>query len=343
MRVCVLGAGAIGGLIGGRLCLAGEDVTLIGLGPHFETLRTEGLELVGRNQRQRIRAFRTAETPEEAGPHDVVILGLKAYDIAAVAPRMPALYESETVVVTLQNGIPWWYFKRHGGPFDGRRLETLDPHGRIEAHVPARRILGCVTYPAAAVPEPGVVRHVEGSGLPLGELDGSETARLGRIGAMFRRAGFKSWVLPDVRAEIWLKAWGSLSFNPVSALTGATLEDICRFPATRRLVRSLMEEAKAVCDALGVEVRRTVEERIDGAERVGAHKTSMLQDVEHGRKLEAEALVGAVLEVAHLTGTPAPAIEAVYGLLGLLDRTLRQRGSRRFVAREDRVQREAFS
>lgn len=331
MRVCVLGAGAIGGLIGGRLALAGEEVTLLGLGPHFDALRSDGLEIVRGDGRVRVRDFRAVDTPEEAGPQDVVFLAVKAYDIHEVAPRLPSLYGPDTVVVTLQNGIPWWYFQRHGGPLDGRRLETLDPGGQIRAHVPPERIVGCIAYPAAVVPEPGVVRHVEGSGLPLGELDGSETPRLVALGESLRAAGFKSWVLSDVRAEIWLKAWGSLSFNPVSALTGATLEEICRFPGTRGLVRRLMEEAKAVSDALGVRVRRSVEERISGGERVGPHKTSMLQDTEHGRRLEVEALVGTVLELAELTSTPAPALEAVYGLIGLLDRSLRKRGGRRFV------------
>ncbi|MCZ6482451.1 MAG: 2-dehydropantoate 2-reductase, partial [Alphaproteobacteria bacterium] len=255
---------------------------------------------------------------------DMVILALKAHQIEAVASEIPALFRPETIVVPVQNGIPWWYFQRHGGEFDGRRLETLDPTGVIEANIEAGRIIGCVVYPAAAVTGPGVIHHVEGDRFPVGELDGSESERVKTLSETLIDAGFRSRVIEDIRSEIWLKAWGNLSFNPISALTHATLADICRFPETRALAASMMKEAQDIAEKLGIEFRHTIDKRIDGAEAVGAHKTSMLQDVEARRKLEVEALIGAVIELGRLTNTPTPAIDAVYACVKLLDKALTQ-------------------
>jgi 2-dehydropantoate 2-reductase len=242
--------------------------------------------------------------------------------IAQLAPAMRALYGNDTAVLTVQNGIPWWYFQRHGGPHDGRRIEAVDPTGEIAAQIEAERIVGCVVYPAGAVVAPGVVKHVEGNRFPVGELDGSTTGRVEKISETFIGAGFKSFVLDDIRSEIWLKAWGNLSFNPISALSHATLVDICQHPLTRDLAQKMMEESQEVAGKLGITFRHTIEKRISGAEGVGKHKTSMLQDVEAGRALELDALIGAIVEMGRLTDTPTPHIDAVHALVALLNKTM---------------------
>ncbi len=325
MRICIVGAGAIGGLLGARLADAGNDVTFIDRGAHLEAIRRDGLRLVMADGGEIVARCPATDDFAEPGPQELVILGVKAHVIPAVAPRLPALFDSDTMVVTVQNGLPWWYFQKHGGPFDGRRLETLDPDGVIESHIEADRVIGCVVYPAAAVEAPGVIRHVEGDRFPVGELDGRETERVRRLSETLEGAGFRSRILDDIRSEIWLKAWGNLSFNPISALTRATLVEICRFPETRELAASMMREAQAIAEKLGVTFRHTIEKRIAGAEAVGAHKTSMLQDVEAGRPLEIEALVGVVIELGRMTETPTPSIDAVYACAKLLDRTVCRR------------------
>ncbi|GIW53273.1 MAG: 2-dehydropantoate 2-reductase [Gemmatimonadales bacterium] len=325
MRICIVGAGAIGGLLGARLALCGEKVTLIARGEHLAAIRRSGLRLISGEEELVVEDLQATEALDRAGRHELVILALKAHQIEAVAPGLPALYGDDTVVLTVQNGIPWWYFQKHGGPLEGRRLESLDPHGTIEEHIPAQRILGGIAYPAAERVAPGVVRHIEDNRFPVGELDGSKSERARRIAEVLSRAGFKSRVVSDIRAQIWIKLWGNLSFNPISALTGATMVEIARFPETRRLVGRMMEEARLVAEKLGVRIPFTVEQRIAGAEAVGEHKTSMLQDLEAGRSLEVEALVGAVAELGRLTETPTPHIDAVYALVKLLDRT---RGAR---------------
>lgn len=317
--VCVIGAGAVGGLVGGRMARAGADVTLVDRGARLETLRSRGLTLVSPDGgRERIEGITVAADTTAVGPQDVVVLGVKTYDLPAAVRQVPAATGPRTVVVPLQNGIPWWYFHRFGGRFDGRRLRTLDPDGAIAAGVDADRVLGCVPYVAAEVVEGGAVRHREGGYFPVGELDGSDSERVRRTAGLFERAGFRSRVLEDVRSEIWLKAWGSLSLNPISALTGATLREICRDEGTRGLARAMMEEAREVAETLGASFRRSIERRIEGAREVGDHRTSMLQDLEDGRPLEVEGLVGAVVELAELTDTPVPRIRAVYALAKLL-------------------------
>jgi len=329
MRVAVVGAGAIGGMVGGKLALSGCDVTLIARGAHLAALRRDGLHLemtAADGGRLHVPAIAATDDIAAAGPHDVVILALKAHQIAAVAKAMPALYGPETIVLTMQNGIPWWYFQRHGGPFDGRRIDCLDPDGLLTVNIPAARIIGCIAYPAATIAAPGVIRQVEGNRFPVGELDGSDSPRVRRVSEMLEAAGFKSRVLTDIRSEIWLKAWGNLAFNPISAMTHATLEDMCRFAPTRSLAQMMMEEAQAVATKLGITFRVGIDRRIAGAEAVGAHKTSMLQDVESGRELETEALVGAVAELARLTETRTPHIDAVLACTRLLGETLRRSG-----------------
>src|SRR5262249_22130017 len=249
-------------------------------------------------------------------------LAMKAHQLAAVADSVPLLCGPATVIVPMQNGIPYWYFHKLAGPLQGRALASVDPDGRIGRSIGAERVLGCVVYPASEFVAPGVVRPIEGDRFPLGELDGSISERAQRVSDAFVRAGFKAPLLPDIRAEIWLKLWGNLVFNPVSALTRATLEDICRFAPTRDLAAPMMSEAQQVAAKLGITFRVSIERRIAGAEKVGAHKTSMLQDVEAGREPEIEALVGSVVELARLTDTPTPCIDAVYALTRLLGRSV---------------------
>ncbi len=329
MRVCVAGAGAIGGFMGGRLAEAGHEVTLVTLGQHLEAIRTEGLRIVGTEGVERtVSNLGATDDFALVGPVDIVILGVKAHQIESVAAMLPALFAGHTTVVTVQSGIPWWYFQRHGGPLDGRRIECLDPLGSIERHIPAERVIGCVAYPAVEHLAPGVLRHVEGIRFPVGELDGTDSARVRGVSELFIDAGFKSPVLPDIRAEIWLKAIGSLAFNPLSALTHAYLADICRCGETRALALEMMREGERVAGKLGITLRLPPERRIAGAEQIGCHKTSMLQDVEAGQMLEIDALVNAVLELGRLTDTPTPHVAAVYACVKLLDRTLTDAGSR---------------
>jgi 2-dehydropantoate 2-reductase len=258
----------------------------------------------------------------EAGPQDVVLLTVKAHQVGDLLPELRELFGPQTVVVTMINGIPWWYFHKLPGAHEGLGLESVDPGGRLAAHIEPERIIGSVVYPATELVAPGVVKLIEGNRFTLGELDGSRSERITALSAVMMRAGFKAPVAKDIRSEIWVKLWGNLSFNPISALTHATLEDICRFPATRALASRMMLEAQTVAEALGVRFKITLEQRIAGAEAVGAHKTSMLQDVEHGRALELEALVGSVVELGRITGIPTPTIEAVYAVTSLLGRSL---------------------
>jgi 2-dehydropantoate 2-reductase len=329
MRICVVGAGAIGGLLGVRLALSGNEVTLIDQGAHLEAIKGNGLKLVMADGAEHVaKDVKATNSFEEAGPQDLVFLAIKAHYIEAVAPSLSALFGPDTMVVTVQNGLPWWYFQKHGGPFDGRRLESLDPGGVIEASIEADRIIGCVVYPAAAVTAPGVIHHVEGDRFPVGELDNRETERLRGVHDLLVNAGFRSRILTSIRSEIWLKAWGNLSFNPISALTHATLADMCEFPETTALAGHMMREAAEIAGKLGIDFRHTIERRIEGARSVGAHKTSMLQDVEAGRSLEVEALAGAIIELGRLTETPCPHIEAVYACVKLLDQTMAKEGAK---------------
>ena len=261
------------------------------------------------------------------GPQDVVVLSLKAHQIAAVADQLEALYDESTIVVPVQNGVPWWFFQKWPGPFQGRRLQSLDPDGTIERHIPPDRIVGGIAYPAAEREEPAVIRLVEGDRFPVGELDGSRSERVAALAQTLTAAGFTSRVLTDIRAHLWVKAWGNLAFNPISALTGATLVEICQLPSTRELAATMMREAGTVAERLGLRLRISVEQRIEGAEKVGAHKTSMLQDVEAGRPLEIAPLIGAFVELGRLTGTPMPATESVHALVSLLDRATAQGGA----------------
>lgn len=306
-----------------RMAAAGQAVSVVARGDHLAAIRRHGLRLLEADGREVVTPDIVASDDFAAlGPHDVVVLALKAHQIAAVADDLGHLYGPDTVVVPVQNGIGWWYFERHGGPHDGRRLRTLDPDGALAAAVLAERIVGCVAYPAAEKVRPGVIRHVEGDRFPVGELDGSRSGRAAAVASAFGEAGFTSRVLADIRSHLWVKAWGNLAFNPISALTGATLAQICRNEATRVLAAAMMNEAAEIARRLGVRIRITVEQRIAGAEKVGEHKTSMLQDAEAGRPLEVDPLVGVFVELGELTGVPTPAISSVYALVTLLNRRL---------------------
>lgn len=326
MKICVVGAGAIGGLMGADLAVAGEDVTLIDVGEHLDAIRDAGIKIRTPDLKERVvRDVRATDSFREAGKHDLVILAVKAQVIRDVVQEMRALYAPDTVVLTVQNGLPWWYFQRHGGALDGWRVSSLDPDGRIAAHLEPERIIGCIAYPAAALQSPGVIQHLYGHSFPAGELDGADTDRLRTIVNLLQGAGYKSWALDDVRSELWLKLVGVLAFNAISALTRATMGEICEHPETRALVLELMTEGQSVAEALGITLRVPLERRLRGAEKVGQHRTSMLQDVETGRPLEVEALLGSVIEVGRKVGVPTPHIETLYAYVKLLDQTLVRR------------------
>jgi 2-dehydropantoate 2-reductase len=329
LKFAIVGAGAIGGYLGARLALAGEEVTFIARNRNLAAINANGFRLIEEDGREQVaRNLRAVQRMAEAGPQDVVLLTLKAHQVKDVLPELRELFGPHTLVVTMINGLPWWYFHKLAGPYEGRSLESVDPGGVIGAHIEPERVIGGIVYPASELVEPGVVRVVEGNRFTLGELDGSRSERIEALSQAMMRAGFKSPVSKDIRGEIWVKLWGNLSFNPISALTHATLQDICRFPATRQLAARMMTEAQAIGEKLGVEFKISLDKRIAGAEAVGAHKTSMLQDVEHGRALELQALVGSVVELAQITQTPAPNIEAVHAVASLLAQTLTQQGSK---------------
>ena len=329
MRIAVIGAGAIGGYLGARLSLAGEQVVMVARNRNLEAITAHGLRLIEEDGTERhAPAVRAVAVPADAGPQDAVLLAVKAHQVGDLLPAIRGLFGPETMVVTLMNGGPWWYFQELAGPWCGRVLESVDPGGRIAAQIEPGRIVGSVVYPASELVAPGVIRVIEGNRFTLGEPDGRRSERIDALSRAMIAAGFKAPVSRDIRSEIWVKLWGNLSFNPISALTHATLEEICGFAATRALAAAMMTEAQAIGEKLGVEFKVSLDKRIAGAQAVGAHKTSMLQDVEHGRALELEALVGAVIELGRITGTPTPTIDAIHALASLLARTLSTRRGR---------------
>jgi 2-dehydropantoate 2-reductase len=333
MKIAIVGAGAIGGYAGVKLALAGERVTFMARGANLDAIRSRGVKLILSDNTELVaRDVQATADYAAAGPQDIVILAVKAHQVDTVANEVPKLFGPETTVVTMQNGIPYWYFHKHGGPYEGRCVETVDPSGTCLRRIPPERVIGCVVYPASELVAPGVIRHVEGDRFPVGELDGSASKRVQAVSECFTRSGFKSPVLDNIRAEIWLKLWGNLTFNPISALTRATLRDICQYPPTRKLAVAMMTEAQSVANKLGITFRLPIERRIAGAERVGTHKTSMLHDLEAGRVMETDALLGAVLELARMTETEAPALEAVYALTKLLGRPFEPHGQSRAAA-----------
>ena len=319
MKIAVVGAGAIGGFLGGWLSAAGEDVTFIARGANLDAITKNGMCVIGEDGVEvRSNGARAVEKMRDAGPQDAVLLTVKAHQVAAVAGDMKHLMNDETVLVTMQNGIPWWYFHKYGGEYEGRQVNAADPDGTIGRRIDSNHIVGSVVYPAATLIAPGVVQVVEGKRFTLGELDGSKSPRVQAISAVLAKAGFKAPITNDIRGEIWLKVWGNLSFNPISALAHATLMDLLQFPLTRELSMAMMREAETIANKLGITFRAGIDKRIAGAEKVGAHKTSMLHDVESGKAIEIDALVGAVVELGRLTETPTPHIDAVYACAKLL-------------------------
>ena len=333
MRFAVVGAGAIGGYLGARLSLAGHDVVFLARNKNLAAINGGGFRLtLESGHEEHAAGVRAVADAADAGPQDAVLLTVKAHQVKDVLPALRTLVGAETMLVTMTNGIPWWYFQRLAGEWQGRTLESVDPGGVLAAAIDPEQVIGSVVYPAAELVAPGVVRVIEGNRFTLGELDGSRSERIERLSKAMMAAGFKAPVSKDIRAEIWLKLWGNLSFNPVSALTHATLEGICRDADGRALVATMMAEAEAVANRLGVVFKIGIEQRIAGAEAVGAHKTSMLQDVEHGRAIELDALVGSVVELARITATPVPTIAAIHHAAGLLSRTLAAQRGRLAVA-----------
>ena len=331
MNITVIGAGAIGGLLAAKLAVAGERVGVVARGEHFQAIRERGLVL--REGAKEIVA-RVAATDRfaDAGRPDLVVLAVKAHQLAPIAADVASILSPTTMVLTAQNGIPWWYFFKHGGPYEGVRLKSVDPGGVIADHLPIDAIIAGIVYQAAEIESPGVIKHIEGNRFPLAEIDGLKSERVAALSRIFFNAGFKSPVITDVRAEIWTKLWGNLAFNPISALTRAMLDEICRFTPTRALAAAMMREAQGVGEAFGVRFRISVEQRIAGAEGIGAHKTSMLQDVEHGRAIEIEALLGSVVELARLADVATPHLDAVYAVAKLLGETAARGGDRPAVA-----------
>ncbi|MDP2007999.1 MAG: 2-dehydropantoate 2-reductase [Rubrivivax sp.] len=331
MKIAVVGAGAIGGYLGAKLARSGQEVTFIARNRNLEAINTNGFRLILEDGSEELAPvgpnLRAVQRYTDAGEQDVVLLTVKAHQVKDLLPDLRGLFGPQTMVVTMINGVPWWYFHKLAGPYEGRSLQSLDPVGLIAANIEPERLIGSVVYPASELVAPGVVKLIEGNRFSLGELDGSRSERIDALSKVMMAAGFKSPVARDIRSEIWVKLWGNLTFNPISALTHATLEDICRYPLARELAASMMREAQAVGEKLGVAFKISLEQRIAGAEAVGAHKTSMLQDVEAGRALELEALVGSVVELGRITETPTPAISAIYAATSLLSRTLQaQRG-----------------
>lgn len=314
VRICIFGAGAIGGFLGAELALAGEDVTLIARGPHLAAMQRNGLKLI-RDGKERVARVRCIENPAGAGPQDYVVITLKAHSVPGVVDRLQPLFGPETAVVWGVNGVPWWYFYALEGPWKDRRLESVDPGGVQWSGIGPKRAIGCVVYPACEVIEPGVVRHIDGDRFTLGEPTGEKTARASRLSEAMIKAGLKAPVRPRIRDEIWIKLWGNLCFNPISALTHATLDVIATDPGTKSVARAMMIEAQAIGERLGVKFGIDVDKRIAGAAAVGAHKTSMLQDLERNRPMEIDALVSAVQEMGRLVDVPTPAVDIVLALV----------------------------
>jgi len=313
MRICIYGAGAIGGYLGVQLALAGEDVTLIARGPHLAAMQQNGLKLLIDGE-ERVAHPRCTDDPSDLGPQDYVIVTLKAHSVAGVVDVMQPLLGPDTAVVTATNGVPWWYFYGLEGEWKDRRLESVDPAGVQWEKIGPERAIGCVVYPATEVAEPGVIRHLNGNRFTLGEPTGEKTERVKALSQALISAGFRAPVR-DIRDELWVKLWGNLTFNPISALTLETLDVVATDPGTRGVAKAMMIEAQAIGEKLGVRFKVEVDRRIDGAAAVGAHRTSMLQDLDKGRPMEIDALVSAVQEMGGLVDLPTPTIDVVLALV----------------------------
>src|ERR1700738_3571612 len=323
MKFAIVGAGAIGAFAGAMLARAGEDVTLIARGAHLRAMQEHGVRVRGSLGDFEARPPAT-DDPAEVGPVDVVLLTLKAHSLTAMAPRLAPLIGDETWVLSAQNGIPWWYFYRHGGEWEGTHLETVDPGGVIGQSIDPSRVIGCVVYPSTTIVEPGIVWHIEGTRFAISEPVGSKSERSRRIADSFIKAGLRCPIRANIRHDIWVKLMGNVAYNPISALTRATLIEIVQCPETRELAGAIMAEAESVAGKLGIDIGVSIEQRLEGAEKVGHHKTSMLQDVEAGRPMELEAIVGAVVELGKRMGLSLPYTNAVYACVKLLAQSAKE-------------------
>ena len=321
MKICVIGGGgAIGGYLAAKLARAGNQVTVVARGATLEAIQKNGLTLHMEDEPQPlVEAVKVVGKITEVETPDVVMLAVKAHQVEPIIDDLAKIMGPNTVLIPLQNGIPWWYFQKLAGQFHDLPIEAVDASGLIMKKINPQNIIGCVVYPATYTESPGVIRHVEGNRFPLGELDGTISERVNTISKMMTDAGFKSPILEDIRGEIWLKLWGNMTFNPISALTHEHLEGICQYPLTKDLARNMMAEAQAIAEKLGVVFRVDIERRISGAEKVGKHKTSMLQDLEAGNILEIDALLGSVIEMGRITDTPTPCLSTVFALTKLLN------------------------
>ena len=319
MKLCVFGAGAIGGLMAAKLAAQREkggdaEVTVIARGPHLAAMQSKGLTLRSEGQEITI-PVRAVASAAEAGPQDYVVVTLKAHSLPGAAQQMQPLLGPETAIVSAVNGIPWWYFHQLPAPWQGRIVESVDPGGVVSRLLPPERAIGCIVYPAAEVPEPGVIEHTYGDRFTLGEPDGSRSPRVNALSEALIAAGFKAPVRPKIRDELWVKLWGNMAFNPISALTTATLDVLIADDGQRGIARAMMLEGQAVAEKLGIRFAIDVDKRIAGGAEVGAHKTSMLQDLERGRPMEIDALLGSVVELAELVEVPVPTSRTVLALV----------------------------
>lgn len=319
MKICIFGAGAIGGYMGAKLAEAGADVSLVARGPHLAAMQANGLTLIEESGTKNLPVT-VSDNPADLGPQDYVIVTLKAHSVPPVVDKMRPLIGPNTTIVSGVNGVPWWYFHKIGTDLEGTRLASVDPGNAQWDGFGPDNVLGCVVYPAAEVVEPGVIKHIEGNRFSLGEPSGEKSDRAMALSKALSAAGLKAPVRPKIRDEIWVKLWGNLSFNPISALTHATLDVLCTDPGTRAVARNMMLEAQAVAETLGVKFPIDVDRRIQGGADVGAHKTSMLQDLDANRPMEIDALVGSVQELGRVTGTPTPTIDTVLSLVQLRGR-----------------------
>jgi len=320
MKVCIFGAGAIGGYMGVKLAKAGADVSLVARGPHLAAMQEKGLTLIEEGETTTV-SVTASDDPAALGVQDYVIVTLKAHSVPPVVSKMAPLIGPNTTIVSGVNGVPWWYFHKLDGAHEGTRLDSVDPGNVQWDGFGPDRVLGCVVYPAAEVIEPGVIKHIEGNRFSLGEPDGSKSDRAQALSKILANAGLKAPVRPKLRDEIWVKLWGNLSFNPISALTHATLDVLCTDEGTRAVARNMMIEAQEIAERLGVKFPIDVDRRIAGGAAVGAHRTSMLQDLDQGRPMEIDALVASVQELGSITGVSTPTIDTVLGLIRLRART----------------------
>jgi 2-dehydropantoate 2-reductase len=319
VRIVIAGAGAIGGYVGAKLTRAGADVVLFARGPHLRAMQERGLRVNSPDGDFEVKPALTGELAS-IGQADVIFLGVKAHSLSGLAPLLPPLFHQDTVVVSTQNGIPWWYFQGAGGELDGLALERVDPGGVISQAIEPRRIVGSLAYFSTHLAEPGVIHHTEGNRISFGEPSGERSERVKRIAEAMIAAGLRAPATTRIRHEIWVKLLGNVAFNPISALTGGTLEELVRHPEVSQVVREVMRETEALAGKLGIELPISIEQRMAGAEKVGAHKTSMLQDLEAGRPLEIEAVVGAVVELGERLGVAMPVTRSVYALAKMLGR-----------------------